>query len=159
MSVVRRRLAAVLRRAPRTDDGGLPDGMVAAGKLARQAARAQPAPSPAAADPEAVARRDRLIERLIVMQAELGGLYYEMAIRDHVRHEVLAGKAAELQRVDVELAHAERALRGVDAEPAGQCPSCHAPHRQADAFCSQCGHPLLAHRNGNGNGNGNGKAT
>jgi hypothetical protein len=92
------------------------------------------------ADPDLSARRDRLVERFVVMQAQLGGLYYEMAIRDHVRDDVLARKAAELQRVDLELAQVERALRGEDA--AGACPSCAAPYSRADAFCSQCGHPL-----------------
>ena len=37
------------------------------------------------------------------MQSELGGLFYEMAIRDHVRMDVLIDKAAALQRVDAEL--------------------------------------------------------
>jgi hypothetical protein len=92
------------------------------------------------ADPDLGTRRDRLVERFVAMQAQLGGLYYEMAIRDHVRDDVLARKAAELQRVDMELAQVERALRG--EEPAGTCPSCAAPYSRADAFCSQCGHPL-----------------
>ena len=100
-------------------------------------------------DPELVARRDRLVERFAVLQSDLGGLYYEMAIRDHVREDVLARKAAELQRVDVELAHVERMLRG-DATPGQACPSCGTPRGRADQFCSQCGHPLqAAHVNGN----------
>ena len=44
------------------------------------------------------------------MQSELGGLFYEMAIRDHVRMEVLIQKAAELQRVDAELGQLERMI-------------------------------------------------
>ena len=56
------------------------------------------------------AQRDRLTERFAVMQSELGGLFYEMAIRDHVRMEVLMQKAAELQRVDAELGQLERLL-------------------------------------------------
>ena len=42
------------------------------------------------------------------MQADLGGAFYEMAIRDHVRLDVLTRKAAELQRVDAELLAVER---------------------------------------------------
>ena len=62
------------------------------------------------ADPELVAQRDRLVERFAHMQSELGGLFYEMAIRDHVRMEVLIPKAAELQRLDAELAQLERMI-------------------------------------------------
>ena len=57
-----------------------------------------------------LARRDRLLERFVLMQAQLGGLYYEMAIRDSVRREILDSKAADLQRVDIELSHVERLL-------------------------------------------------
>jgi hypothetical protein len=92
---------------------------------------------------ELATRRDRLVERFVLMQAQLGGLYYEMAIRDHVRHDVLTRKAAELQRVDIELAHVERLLAEGDAAPAGQCPGCGTPHGRADQFCSQCGHPVV----------------
>ena len=48
----------------------------------------EPAAVPAA-DPELLAQRDRLVERFAIMQCELGGLFYEMAIRDHVRMDVL----------------------------------------------------------------------
>jgi len=99
-------------------------------------------------DPEIVGRRDRLLERFAVLQSDLGGLYYEMAIRDHVREDVLARKAAELQRVDIELEQVERMLRG-DAAPGHACPSCGTPSGRADQFCSQCGHRLHAsHVNG-----------
>ena len=99
-------------------------------------------------DPELAARRDRLIERFAVMQSDLGGLYYEMAIRDNVRLDVLARKAAELQRVDVELAQVERVLRGDEPLAADPCPSCGTLSGRADLFCAQCGHPLHAHTNG-----------
>jgi hypothetical protein len=56
-------------------------------------------------------RREKLTQRFTMMQADIGGAFYEMAIRDHVRLDVLTRKAAELQRVDVELAEVERALR------------------------------------------------
>ena len=57
-----------------------------------------------------VAQRDRLLEKFTIMQADLGGAFYEMAIRDHVRMDVLTRKAAELQRVDAELLAAEQML-------------------------------------------------
>lgn len=56
------------------------------------------------------AQRDRLLEKFTIMQADLGGAFYEMAIRDCVRLDVLTRKAAELQRVDAELLAAERML-------------------------------------------------
>src|SRR5699024_3829055 len=81
----------------------------------------------------------RLTERFTMMQADLGGVFYEMAIRDHVRMDVLTRKAAELQRVDAELAEVERLLQGYEGPPAGACPSCAAPHGTAARFCSRCG--------------------
>ena len=60
--------------------------------------------------PELLARREQLIERFALMQSELGGLFYEMAIRDHVELDVLVAKAAALQRVDLELTDVERQL-------------------------------------------------
>jgi hypothetical protein len=65
-----------------------------------------------------IAQRDRLLEKFTVMQADLGGAFYEMAIRDHVRMDVLTRKAAELQRVDAELLAAERLLEMFEAEAA-----------------------------------------
>jgi len=78
------------------------------------------------------------------MQADLGGVFYEMAIRDHVRMDVLTRKAAELQRIDSDLAEVERMLRGYDGPPAGLCPACSAPHGKAASFCSRCGTTLEA---------------
>ena len=68
------------------------------------------AQGPTAPDPELVAQRERLTERFAVMQSELGGLFYEMAIRDHVRMNILNQKAAELQRVEAELTAVERMI-------------------------------------------------
>ena len=76
---------------------------------------------------ELVAQRDRLLEKFTVMQADLGGAFYEMAIRDHVRMDVLTRKAAELQRVDAELLAVERVLELQREDAAGLCPSCGAP--------------------------------
>ena len=82
------------------------------------------------------------------MQADLGGAFYEMAIRDHVRMDVLTRKAAELQRVDAELLAVERMLELERADAAGLCPSCGAPYGHAVRFCAQCGHVAGADRGG-----------
>lgn len=92
---------------------------------------------------ELVAQRDRLLEKFTVMQADLGGAFYEMAIRDHVRLDVLTRKAAELQRVDAELLAVERMLELERADAAGLCPGCGAPYGHAVRFCAQCGHALV----------------
>jgi hypothetical protein len=92
---------------------------------------------------ELVAQRDRLLEKFTIMQADLGGAFYEMAIRDHVRMEVLTRKAAELQRVDAELLGVERLLELERADAAGMCPSCGSPFGPAVRFCGQCGHVLV----------------
>ena len=77
------------------------------------------------------------------MQSELGGLFYEMAIRDHVQMDVLIEKAASLQRVDMELAQIEHLISEGFAA-GGSCPRCDAPHARGAAFCSQCAAPLDA---------------
>jgi hypothetical protein len=92
---------------------------------------------------ELVAQRDRLLEKFTVMQADLGGAFYEMAIRDHLRIDVLTRKAAELQRVDAELLAVERMLELERSDAAGLCPSCGAPYSHAVRFCAQCGHSLV----------------
>lgn len=101
-------------------------------------------PPATATDPELLAQRDRLVERFAIMQSELGGLFYEMAIRDHVRMDVLIPKAAELQRVDAELGQLERIIESGSSNVGGQCPSCQAVHARGAAFCAQCAHPLTA---------------
>jgi hypothetical protein len=93
---------------------------------------------------ELATRRDRLEERFTLMQAELGGLFYEMAIRDHVRMDVLTRKAADLQRVDEELAEVGRELAVHRAGAAGTCAACATPFTSGSAFCSGCGQPLPA---------------
>jgi hypothetical protein len=92
---------------------------------------------------ELIAQRDRLLEKFTVMQADLGGAFYEMAIRDHVRMDVLTRKAAELQRVDAELLAVERVLELQREDAAGLCPSCGAPFAPGVRFCAQCGNPLV----------------
>jgi hypothetical protein len=109
------------------------------------AAKPKPAAPAAPKDESAelIAQRDRLLEKFTVMQADLGGAFYEMAIRDHVRLDVLTKKAAELQRVDAELLAVERVLELERADAAGLCPSCGAPFGHGVRFCAQCGNPLV----------------
>jgi hypothetical protein len=101
------------------------------------------APEPAPENKELLAQRDRLLEKFTVMQADLGGAFYEMAIRDHVRLDVLTRKAAELQRVDAELLTVERLLEIERADAAGLCANCGSPYGAADRFCPQCGNSLV----------------
>lgn len=89
------------------------------------------------------AQRDRLLEKFTVMQADLGGAFYEMAIRDHVRLDVLTRKAAELQRVDADLLAVERLIELERDDATGLCPSCGAPYGPAVRFCAQCGNALV----------------
>lgn len=77
------------------------------------------------------------------MQLDLGGVFYEMTIRDHVKADVLTRKAAELQRVDAELRQVEQILKSGDSG-AGKCPACNALYASGAAFCWQCGTSLLA---------------
>jgi hypothetical protein len=105
-----------------------------------------PAQPNAAADDESAelrAQRDRLLEKFTIMQADLGGAFYEMAIRDHVRMDVLTRKAAELQRVDAELLAVERMLELQRSDAAGLCSSCGSPYGPAVRFCPQCGQSLV----------------
>ena len=88
------------------------------------------------------AQRDRLVEKFTIMEADLGGAFYEMAIRDHVRLDVLTRKAAELQRVDAELAGIEAALELERSGADGICDGCGAPYGAGTRFCGQCGNSL-----------------
>jgi hypothetical protein len=103
------------------------------------AQQSDPAP---AVDAELLAQRDRLVERFAVMQSELGGLFYEMAIRDHIRMDVLMPRAAELQRVDAELGQLQRLIDTGATSVGGNCPACGAVYARGAAFCAQCAHPL-----------------
>ena len=88
-------------------------------------------------------RRDQLNARVAELQWDLGGLVYEMAIRDRIRVDILVKRAAALQDADAELNEVERILRMEQTATAGTCPNCHAPHSSGAAFCWQCGQPLL----------------
>lgn len=88
-------------------------------------------------------RRDALAEEVTELHWDLGGLAYEMAIRDHFRLDVLIRRAAMLQERDAELAEIERLLRLEESASAGSCPSCSAPHSRGALFCWQCGATLM----------------
>jgi hypothetical protein len=59
-------------------------------------------------------RRDELAREVTELHWDLGGLTYEMAIRDHFRLDVLVRRAAKLQDRDAELAEVERLLLAPD---------------------------------------------
>lgn len=88
-------------------------------------------------------RRLELAERVAGLTWDLGGLAYEMAIRDHYRLDVLSRRAAELQQVDAELGEVERLLSSADAGIEGQCRSCGAVHSRGAAYCWHSGAPLM----------------
>jgi hypothetical protein len=93
--------------------------------------------------PELERRREQLSARLAELQWDLGGVAYEMAIRDHFRLDVLARQAAKLQQVDAELAEVERLLRLDQAGAAGACGNCGALYARGAVFCWQCGKDLM----------------
>ena len=91
-------------------------------------------------------RRDQLTAKVAELQWDLGGLVYEMAIRDEIRVEVIVKRAAALQEADAELGEVERIVRLEETGMAGACANCGAPHSTGASFCWQCGQPLLAQR-------------
>jgi hypothetical protein len=90
-------------------------------------------------------RRDRLelAERVAGLTWDLGGLTYEMAVRDHYRLDVLARRAAELQEADAQLGEVERLLAAADQGVHGSCRACGSVHSRGAAFCWHCGASLL----------------
>lgn len=93
-------------------------------------------------------RRDLLAARLAEQQWDLGGLVYEMAIRDRIRVDVLVRRAAELQATDAELGEVERILRLDQTGAADACLTCRAPHSAGAVYCWQCGQPLISQVSG-----------
>jgi hypothetical protein len=89
-------------------------------------------------------QRRELAERVAALTWDLGGLAYEMAIRDHYRLDVLSRKAAELQQADAELGEVQRLLANAEAGIDGKCRSCGAVHSRGAAYCWRCGAPLLS---------------
>lgn len=109
---------------------------------------AAPSPPASASAPASVredlqAHRHALAQELADRQWDLGGLTYEMAIRDHFRLDVLQLHAAKLQEIDAELAEIERLLRLDEAAAAGECEVCRAPHSRGAAYCWSCGAQLI----------------
>lgn len=96
-------------------------------------------------------RRDRLAEEVAELQWNLGGLTYEMAIRDHFRLDVLIRRAAMLQERDAELAEVERMLHMRESGSAGSCSNCGAVRSRGAVFCWQCGSQVMALTPVNGN--------
>jgi hypothetical protein len=88
-------------------------------------------------------RRDQLAARMAELQWDLGGLVYEMAIRNSIRSDVILQRAAALQDVDAELGEVERILRMEETGAAGECQTCGAPHSSGAVYCWQCGSALL----------------
>jgi hypothetical protein len=90
-------------------------------------------------------RREQLTAKVAELQWDLGGLVYEMAIRDRIRVDIIVKRAAQLQDVDAELSEVERILRTEHTATAGSCANCRAPHSSGAVFCWQCGQPILRH--------------
>ena len=88
-------------------------------------------------------RRVELAEQVAALTWDLGGLTYEMAVRDHYRLDVLARRAAELQEADAQLGEVQRLLAGAEAGVHGQCRSCGSVHSRGAAYCWHCGAPLM----------------
>lgn len=93
-------------------------------------------------------RRDQLVARVAELQWDLGGLAYEMTIRNSIKVEVLVKCAVELQDADAELSEVERIVRMEESGVSGSCGSCGSPHSSGATFCWQCGNSLLAQVSG-----------
>jgi len=116
-------------------------------------AAAAPAAAPSAATPSPAVgqelmvdlqrRRDQLIARVAELQWDLGGLAYEMAVRNQMKVELLVKRAVALQDADAELAEVERIVRTEETGTAGACSRCGAPHSSGATYCWQCGQSLL----------------
>jgi hypothetical protein len=88
-------------------------------------------------------RRDALARELAELQWDLGGLAYEMAIRDHFRLDVLMRQAGRLQEVDARLGEVEHLLRLDTTGAAGACPRCGTLYARGALFCSHCAFQLV----------------
>jgi hypothetical protein len=101
------------------------------------------APSVMGATIDLERRRQQLTARVAELQWDLGGLVYEMAIRDRIRVDILVRRAAVLQNADAELGEVQRLLRMEKQGTAGTCGACGAPHSSGAVYCWQCGQSLL----------------
>jgi hypothetical protein len=123
---------------------GARNGQPAAGQAPPFTAASVAAAASAGDSVDLQRRRDQLTARVAELQFDLGGLVYEMAIRNQIRVEVIVKRAAELQDADAELAEVQRILRLEQTSTAGACGTCGAPHSSGAGFCWQCGQPILA---------------
>ena len=88
-----------------------PQGLLPTPEVVRRArATAEVAPPLDPVVRDLIAEREQLTERFTLLQLDLGGAFYEMAIRDHIKLDALTRKAAELQRVDAQLQAVEQRL-------------------------------------------------
>jgi len=126
----------------RSEAGAGPPGSSAPGPSPAEGAPLS-AGAPGGPSSELRRRRDALAEQVTELHWDLGGLAYEMAIRDHFRLDVLVRRAAVLQERDAELAEVERLLRTDEEGAAGSCPNCRAPHSRGAVYCWQCGTTLM----------------
>ena len=93
-------------------------------------------------------RREQLVARVAELQWDLGGLVYEMTVRNSIDVDVIVKRAVPLQDADAELGEVERILRMEQTGTAGVCGGCGAPHSTGATYCWQCGKPLLAQVSG-----------
>lgn len=93
-------------------------------------------------------RREQLVAKVAELQWDLGGLVYEMSVRNSIDVEVIVKRAVPLQDADAELGEVERILRMEQSGAAGVCAGCGAPHSSGATFCWQCGKPLLTQVSG-----------
>ena len=92
---------------------------------------------------ELARRHEAAAKRFAEEQWNLGGLAYEMAIRDHFRLDVLQRAAAKVQEADAELSNLARLLELEQGGAAGSCDECGALYGRGASFCSACGNALV----------------
>ena len=121
--------------SPRRSDGdsaGSRRELPAACRAHRRAAKARSTSTPAR----------QAHARVVELQWDLGGLVYEMAIRNRIRVDVLVQRAAVLQDTDAELAEVERILSWSRARPRAHARSAGlrtpAARRTAGSAASRC---------------------
>ena len=110
-------------------------------------ARSSPtAPTPGEADRliDLTRRRDQLNARVAELQWDLGGLVYEMAIRDRIRIDVLVKRVGAAPGADAELGEVERILRIEQTGAAGACAHLRrAPQQRARSTAGSAEPPLM----------------
>jgi hypothetical protein len=131
----------LLRKSSRSTRAKAAQNGAAVTPQGQSAAPSVPPPQELTVDLER--RRDQLVARVAELQWDLGGLVYEMAVRNRIDVEVLVKRAVALQDADAELSEVERIVRMEQTGTAGSCAACGAPHSTGATFCWQCGQPLL----------------